>query len=914
MAKDYPKLPEGYTKAKVHLLKTACEYYYPIGVFGNKDQRAFGQGQFGKWKNSSEFKKELFGIFPEIEDISEIHEILEQWEVVAPDEVKPNEQPSSTVPDKDKLEQLQKEADERERIAKEAREKAKTETVKEIEELQKNRKKFVYLEPKTTSRVELTSEEKIAQEYLEKAAQADPETFIKTFSEKIIKSTSAETKAAIGEEALSVSANQVAIDFLNRTLNKNKIINAPAGIFKGLLESDIVSEALKKETLSTLSILSSSSEGLTRSFLYPILGKNLTDFYYEKPQIDYTVTTTPTSKSVYQVNLFDLQKDFTNFKNNPVFSFLEDQAKDELLKHGKKLATEFITKLPSKGISALIKSFASNSALTSAFEILGSSAVSYQATNITGWIIQFTAPQFVPMITFAAGRFGVNIGLTAVNALTPAATAALETGAIAGVAATGEVAGAAVAGTIAGEAAGVAAGTAITTAGAVAGAGAGATAGGTIGALSGPLAPLVIPILTAIGAALGKVIDKVKIWIKRNPNAIRYMTLLPLIAGIAIGSIPIIVVSGFFFVSTFVATGGVMGAAGAMGGFLTASFFAIIGATINSIAKPLILSLLGTVAFVALVFFIINSGAYVVPPDTGSSINIDQNPYISVSKVADISSAPNPNPTITVNYTVTVSAPQGSISNIVFQNGCTVVKNGGSPTCSAPLPPETPAIIDPTSPFVFKYSQTYDSKYTDSLVTDTFSVTATTPQGQGNSLSSASVIIGNPPTKCFNVAGSNWPSEYKSNVLSAVATLNGSFPAYSAKLCSGGTIKVVYDTTKNPGGWGYYSGGTIYLNGGGLKSSINSLYILSHESGHHYQSSTLAGIAAMVQYLNNTGGVAGERPLCSYVNTGNPYEAFAEAIALYVTRDQSSQWTNKCGGTFQSTYPNHYNFVRNNIF
>lgn len=917
MANNYPPLPDGYTKARVHLLKTACEYYYPIGVFGDKDQRAFGQGKFGPWQDSGEFKKELFEIFPDIEDITKIHEILQQWEIVAPEEIKPPEQPSQTTPEKEKLEQLQKEAGEREQAIKEANERAKQKTEQQINTLQeKFKSKVVYLEPKNPTEIKLSPEEEFARSNFEKAAQNSPETFIKTFSEKVVQTLPQEIKNQLTPEELKTTSEQVAIDFLNRIVKNDNLKNIPAGIFKSLLESGSVQTELKKEALPVLAALSSTSEGVVRSFLYPLIGKNLTDYYYQEPEKEFVVTNSPTPNSTYKVDLNQLKSDFSTFAQNPIFEHLKNQAKDELLKHGKSIASDIISKASQKGLGRFLKNFVSSSALNTAFQSLSGAGVTYQATNITGWVIQVAAPDIVPIVTFAAQRFGINVGLTAVNALTPAATTVLETGAIAGATATGEVAATAIAGTVAAEATGAAAATATAAAGTAVGAGAGAAAGTTLGALTGPLAPLIIPIATAIGAVLGKIVDKIKIFLKRNPNAIRYATLLPLVVGIATGSVVFIAVGGVLFIGTFVVTGGVATAASAAGGFLVSTIAIVTGATLKSIAKPLVLSLIGTVAFCALVFFIINSGAYIVPPDTGSINNtIDQNPYISVSKVADITTAPNPNPTLTVNYTVTVSAPQGSITNIVFQNGCSVIKSGSTPTCNAPLPSETPSIIDPTSPFTFTYSQTYDSSYSNSLVTDTFSVTATTPQGQGTSLSSASVVIGNPPTSCFNVAGSNWPVARKANILAAIASLSGSYPAYTAKLCSGGTINVIYDTSKNPGGWGYYSGGTLYFNGrGGLDSVTNALYILAHETGHHFQSSTASGIAAMVQYLNNTAGVATERPLCSYVNTGNPYEAFAEAIALYVTHDQSSQWTGYCGGTFQSTYPNHYNFVKNNIF
>ncbi len=922
MADNPYKLPKGYTKADIQLLKAGCEYYYPVVVFGEVNLRAFGQGKFGPWKDSSEFKKDLFKVLPSVEDMKEVHLILESWEKIAPETITPDEQPERTTPEKEKLEAMQKEAEEREKAAREADLRAKQQTEQQINTLREKaaaKGKVVYLEPKLPKQVQLSPEEELAKSKFEEAAN-DPRTFLETFSKKIIEKISPETKNNLTNDEIKVAADQVAIDFLNRITQKDTLKNLSTGVFKSLLESNLVPSELKEinATLPILSMLSATSEGVTRSFLYPLVGKNLTDYYYDEPEKEFIVTSNPTPNSEYQVNLEKLTDDFATFRNNPVFSFLEGKVKEKLVEHGKQVFVDYVAKLPTKGILGFVKSFTTNSALTSGLQILTGAGVTYQATNLTGWALQIAVPDLVPVLTFAAQKFGVNVGLTTINALTPAATGALEAGAIVGSTTAGGVASATVAGTGAVAAGAAAATTVATTAtGAAVGTGAGATVGAAASTITGPFALIIGPILAAVGAVVGKVVEKVKIWLKRNPNAIKYLTLLPVIVGVATGSVVLITVGGVLFVGTFVLTGGIATAGTAAAGFLVTTIGIITGAALTSYAKRIVLILIGIVAFGALVFFIINSGAYIVPPDTGSTNtnSVDQNPYISVTKVADKTSAPNPSPTLTVNYTVTVSAPQGSITNLVFQNGCNVIKNGSIPTCTAPLPEKTPEIIDPTAPFVFTYSQTYDTSYSNSLITDTFSVTATTPLGQGNSVSSASVVVGNPPTSCFNVAGNNWPAARKANILSAIATLSGSFPAYTAKLCSGGQIKVVYDTTKNPSGWGFYSGGTLYFNGrGGLDSTTNALYILAHETGHHFQSSTLPGIAAMVLYANNTSGVASERPLCSYVNTGNAYEAFAEAIALYVTHDQSSQWTNYCGGTFQSTYPNHYNFVKNFIF
>lgn len=443
------------------------------------------------------------------------------------------------------------------------------------------------------------------------------------------------------------------------------------------------------------------------------------------------------------------------------------------------------------------------------------------------------------------------------------------------------------------------------------------TAGATAPAALAGQAAIPIPVLGAIAGIVLLNLPKIYNFLKDNIGSI-----LGSLGGLAFGGAFLGVLGAAggaalgWQVGSFVASaasGGVTGTLQTLSQGATHVLASLAEFTVVEIATPILVTIVSIPIVVVLLLFIINNSAYVVPPSVGilASSQPIQSQYITVTKDADVTAVPNSQLPKKVTYRITVSAPKGALTNISFNNSCQVLKKGTIPPCNHPTPSTVPPTIDSDTPFSFEYSQTYDSSFTDSLVSDSFSVTADSPEGRATSIASASVSIGTPPTQCFDVAGTNWPANYKANVLTAIGTLTSNYAAYSAKVCHGGPLQIIYDTTKNPGGWGYYSGGTIYLNGGGLSTQINALYIVAHESGHHLAGAAMP--ALYKQYLD-TPGMAGEIPLCSYVNTTEFSEAFAESIALYVTHDQSSQWLNRCSGTFATKYPNHWNFDDSVIF
>ena len=333
------------------------------------------------------------------------------------------------------------------------------------------------------------------------------------------------------------------------------------------------------------------------------------------------------------------------------------------------------------------------------------------------------------------------------------------------------------------------------------------------------------------------------------------------------------------------------------GGFL--SFF-VSNLLIPAFAKPLLIILISVPVTVALILFIINSGAYVVPPSSSSVL--EENPFIGVVKeVEPAGPFENSNLPVSVSYTITVTAKRGTITNISFEHKCEAIAEKGTSPCPAPLPETTPLEISPVEPYVYTYTQTYSgASYRDSLVINTFTVTADTPETTGSSARGvASIIIGNPPTGCYNIAGT-WPANERAAIMAAVSNLIGGSPTYVARLCAAySQVNLYYDPPKVCGAWGCAPGGNvIYFNSAGLGNTHNATYILAHESGHVLS----YGSPNLYQAYLAFPGTLGELPVCTY-GGGEPAEGFAEAIARFAV-----------GSSCLANEPNNKLFVETYIF
>lgn len=432
---------------------------------------------------------------------------------------------------------------------------------------------------------------------------------------------------------------------------------------------------------------------------------------------------------------------------------------------------------------------------------------------------------------------------------------------------------------------------------------AGEAAAEAIGAAALSEIPVVGPILGYVaGWIASKVIEKVGPFIKKYG---KYVVGLPIVAaGFLIQGVAGWSMVGIGAGIALFPSGGLSSLGSSMS---NAAGFFFSNLLLPTIVGPLIAILIGIPVVVAIMLFIINSGAYVVPPEELGGPG--ENPYISVTKeVGPQTSYDNKDLPVTVTYTITVKAKKGTLENIKFTDDCEVIKEKETFKCDSTLPEQTPTIISPVEDYTFSVEKSYQgSRYNDSLIINTFSVTADTSDAKGTSATGASsLIIGNPPTACYTFTG-EWPASYRANVQAAITYLTGHWKNYMAKACRGGEeIQLKYEVSKG-NYWGWASaGGHITLYKAGLTNVTNTIYILAHETGHIVS----WRVPSIMQQFLDTPGLKNEGPLCSYDNTTNQYEAFAESAALY-----ASPKTFRCMNySFSSAYPKHYDFAKDIIF
>jgi hypothetical protein len=271
------------------------------------------------------------------------------------------------------------------------------------------------------------------------------------------------------------------------------------------------------------------------------------------------------------------------------------------------------------------------------------------------------------------------------------------------------------------------------------------------------------PIGIAIGLAVGWVVDKVlgplinKVidFISQN----KWVLAAPFVLAGLIFGLPWLTVGGIALGGLLLA-GGVGPALSMAGGFALSVISGITSLAVASIATPLIVALISIPVLVAIILFIINSSAYLVPPKAPVFTGILESPYIAVEKKASPECLNRPDPEGKpcpplpgeVTYEIEIKAKRGTLSNIKIQNSYQVFGRGSGDITPPEIP--VPNLISPTAPFTFSYTLDFGRDLNDSVVYDTLTVTADSPEQAGAVASDvASVIIGNPPASSCPILG-----------------------------------------------------------------------------------------------------------------------------------------------------------------
>ena len=246
---------------------------------------------------------------------------------------------------------------------------------------------------------------------------------------------------------------------------------------------------------------------------------------------------------------------------------------------------------------------------------------------------------------------------------------------------------------------------------------------------------------------------------------------------------------------------GIKGVISGIGSSIAGLFSAVV---LPSVGVPLLIGIISIPVLVAILLFIINSGAYIVPPSPSTISSAVESPYIGIEKTVSTDCMNKAGcPSFgTVTYKIKITAKKGVLSNIKLSNKYSTSCRSGNKTFPNPnvheisSPPET---ISPTGSYEFEYTADITSSFDNCLIIDTVEITADTPEKPAvTAAASASVSVGNPPEECpkgWPVDGSFPLTQGPGGSFShrnAEAIDIATYPGVNVKATHSGTAKVVY--------------------------------------------------------------------------------------------------------------------------
>lgn len=935
------------TQENLNSLYRAFAFYFPEGTVRDAE---FSAGDL-KWESLNNFIQDVSDTSDLEVDARDLKTVKAAQIAIekkfTAEEKAAKEKAEANIPQN--REQLEAERAKREAAIKETEEKAKEETAAEIakrEEYAKQRKiiqdqiaksqaaqtelqdKKAYVKVETPQAPTLSPDEQTAYTKLKDLAQKNPVQLKEEISEAIKGKIPDVIKQNSAPEELDLYADSVAT---SAVINLRSAAPPPPDVETAVLATAATDESLLPNYSFQPDAQKVLAQGLNdiaqmRMTVYQapanaldlVVGPNVRQLIVgpSPAEIKASFQSTPQG-ATHELDFGKLNSNYQSALQNPVFSFAQGEIKGKLIDFGKQQLVSKLSSLPPEsflgkiaatqefqGALTMLKPYAS-------FEFVGAEGL----PGVFGRLVAQFSPESAPLVSGVGQMFGIDFGFAPItSAVTPVAADVLTTGAggvateaaVTTISAVGAEAVTTGVGVAAGEAAGV-------TAGAAAGATAGAAAGGPAAPVTAIIGAVIGFVISLIPTALHWLSDKYqknKEMVVAIPAAILVTLFAGPLAGAAAGL-------GTYGLMSFAGGGSVAsGISSAVSGILTATG-AIMATFLAAIGTPILAFMIGFPVIVALILFIINSGAYVVPP--GMQSLLSTNPYIDVTKevtkIVDKSgndvtdaSIKNSQLPLTVSYTVTVTAKKSVLSAVKFSNTCQIITSGAGGTCPAETP-TAPSSISPGSSFTFSSDEKYSGgSYNNSTVLDTFKVTANSvEQNNVETSASATVSIGTPPTACLSIDKTKWPPAYYANIVAARATLVSKFSNYISKVClSYKDLPLKYNPAGHGPYWGWNHGTYIDFFAVGVKNQPDALYTLAHELGHSliWGSKTAHIHDSYLRYL----GISSEAPYCFYADTKNfnKDESLPEAIALYVIQP-------RCGSV-QQKWPIHYRFLKKFIF
>lgn len=562
-----------------------------------------------------------------------IHELTTT--IVTSEEVKPPEQPAATTPDQIRLKELQEElvaketrtveTEKSDQVVKDAIARKKEIYEQEQAELRKQIKnteavqaeldgKKIYAKVEVPEKPVLNDKEQQDLQLLKDLAKKNPDKLVNDFS-KNIEEKITPTLNELSPEEIELIAKNSAVDIVEKLNPTSSYVPlaTQTGILKTISSTDeavLVKTGISKEASQTLKngsvAILLSEEGLNqRAILESLLGHKITTEIYGTDPVQVTLSNQP-QQGYMEVDLGQLNQQSHQIQSNQL-SFLDtiqdtglESARSELTSRAGVFLENRIATLPADSTIARIYAVPEVQAVLSTYGL--AQPVVWEGVGVAGKIVT-VFPQAGPLLS-VAGR------ITGVPLVTPVITtgvvAAETAGAVAGEAA------ATAAGTVATEAAATAAGTAVGAEGAAVGAAAGTPFGGPVGAAVGAL----------IGFIGGKLLKPLfsklaQLWTK-NKDKMAPIGIGLLGLGLLTRSVPLMIISTPFLGAGLI--GGTAGLAAAGAGFIGGIRFIFKNLIGPSIIAPIAITMLVLPVLVAFIMFVINSGAYIVPPTPVSDV------------------------------------------------------------------------------------------------------------------------------------------------------------------------------------------------------------------------------------------------------------------------------------------------------
>lgn len=575
----------GITRQELGEIYEAYDHFFPAGVFNQKDI------PFGNWKN----KKEFVGFIKEKTkvDISSGNPKLIKDSQLALERIVINEEKAeSNRPSNEQLEVLEKEAEERLAKQKETTENAKNNVeagIKRQEELHTSLKnKKIYAQVKRNEKAPTSEEIKADQVAAELKSKVelkpdqtplDRQKQVAAVAAKIIEERVAPIlEKDLTREEIRFRSERAAVKLAEalenpQVIENNTSFTEKTAVFEAMAtNSKVVPDGGQIAAGNIAAIRSMSIEG-DRAMVVAAFGEGFGKYFgLPASAFDVSLSDNPV-RGANEVNLGEISTQYGQILSQ------QSSLLDSISGFAKGQARDFIFKQFSSSIESKIATGASNEIIKNILSGVsgGSVTISVDSAFLTNFAANI--PGGMGIINGIGNLFGINI--------------------------------------VSGGAAG-AVGGAVATAGAEAAAGA---AGGAVAAGAAEAVAATVPVAGWIVAAAIFVAKKVVGWIKDKLPAIKKFLrenggpigLLLFGGGLITGSV-LVGALGVPFLIGGVATSANLAAFG--GGI--ASFFGALGSAVGvSIGLPILIALLVFPVIVALILFIINSGAYIVPPSSG---------------------------------------------------------------------------------------------------------------------------------------------------------------------------------------------------------------------------------------------------------------------------------------------------------